>query len=187
MPRQCPIKQVELTRQLGNMNVQKPPITDSGNTFIAGALVYITAAALAVVPSDGVLCYGQTPDKSHTATELPPDILPRPIGEGELHYPFSPLEAEFDINLAVVSAGVPVTGATAQTLAAVTVGTQYGIALATSGAYSGQQFLDPTEVTALLFTVVEKYAVNPTDGLAQASDDYNPRVRVKIIPSKIQN
>lgn len=186
MPRQIPLLAVELTRQLGNMNVQKPPITDGGNTFLAKALVYITAGALAAIPSDGVLCYGQTPDKSHTATELPPEILPRPVGEGELHYPFSPLEAEFEINLAVVTAGEPVVGATAQTLAAVAVGTQYGIAIATSGVHAGKQFLDPTETTALLFQVVAKDLPAP-DGLPQASDDYNPRVRVKIIPSKIQN
>jgi len=186
MARQIPLLAVDLVRQFGNMNVQKPPVPDAGNTFIKGALVYIVAGALAAIPSDGVLCYGQTPDKSHTATELPPDILPRPVGEGELHYPFSPLDAEFEINLAVVTAGAPVIGATAQTLAAVVVGGQYGITIATTGQYAGLQFLDPTEVTALLFQVVA-IDVKAPDGQTQASDDYNPRVRVKIIPSKIQN
>lgn len=186
MPRQIPLLAVDLTRQFGNMNVQKPPITDGANTFIRNALVYITAGALAAIPADGVLCYGQTPDKSHTATEGPPDTLPRGLGEGELHYPFSPLDAEFEINLAVVTAGVPVIGATAQTLAAVVVGGVYGITIATSGQYAGLQFLDPTETTATLFQVTAIDLKAP-DGLAQAADDYNPRVRVKIIPSKIQN
>lgn len=185
MPRQIPLLLPELVRQFGNMNVQKPPVTDGGNTFLAKALVYITAGALAAIPTDGVLCYGQTPDKSHTATELPPEILPRPIGEGELHYPLSLLDAEFEINLAALSANAPVMGATAQTLAAVAIGGVYGIATATSGPYAGFQFLDPTEVTATLFQVVAIPA-NP-DGTPQATDDYNPRVRVKIIPAKIQN
>lgn len=186
MPNQIPLLMPDLVRQFGNMNVQKPPVTDGSNTFLAKALVYIASGALAVIPTDGVLCYGQTPDKSHTATELPPEILPRPVGEGELHYPFSPLDAEFEINLAELSSNAPVTGASAATLADVEVGVAYGISTATSGPYAGMQFLTPSETTATLFIVTSKDVLAP-NGQVQAADDYNPRVRVKIIPAKIQN
>lgn len=182
---QIPLRMPDLIKQFGNMNVQKPPITDGSNTFLAQALVYITSAALAAIPTAGVLCYGQTPDKSHTSTERAPDILPRPTGEGELHYPFSPLDAEFEINIAALSANAPVIGASAKVLADVVVGTAYGIATATSGPYAGMQFLDPTETTNTLF-IVTAIPAKP-DGSAQAAADFNPRVRVKIIPSKIQN
>lgn len=185
MPSQIPLLMPDLVKQFGNMNVMKPPVSDGSNTFLAKALVYITAGALAAIPTDGVLCYGQTPDKSHTSTELPPEILPRPVGEGELHYPFSPLDAEFEISVAALSSNAPVTGASAKTLADVTVGTAYGIATATSGAYAGFQFLDPTETSATLF-IVTSIPKGP-NGQDQATTDYNPRVRVKIIPAKIQN
>lgn len=180
MPKQIPLQQPDLVRQFGNMNVQKPAISDGGNTFLARSLVYITGGALAAIPTAGVLCYGITPDKSHTSTERAPEILPRPFGEGELHYPFSPLDAEFEINLAALSANAPVIGAAAQTLAAISVGTAYGINTATSGQYAGMQFLNPADTTNTLLIVVGIPA-------GQASDDYNPRVRVKIVPSKIQN
>jgi len=169
----------DLTRQFGNMNVMRPAVTDGSNTFRAYALLSLVAGVLTLIPSDGVLCYGQTPDKSHTSTEGPPEILPRPAGEGENHYCFSPLDAQFEINVGVVTAGVPVIGASAAKPADVVIGGVYGIATATSGQYSGFQFLDPTETTATLFSVVSF-----VDQVL--SDDYNGRVRVKIIPSKIQ-
>lgn len=175
MARQAPILQPELVRISGNMFQQKPVAPDSTNTFKAGTLVYLVAGVLTLIPSDGVLIYGQTPDISHGSTEIPPQAL-----FGENHYVFSPLDGEIEINVGVVSAGALVIGSSAAKPSDVTIGTQYGIALATSGTYAGIQFLDPTEVTALLFQVTSM-----VDGVL--SDDYNGRVRVKIIPSKIQN
>lgn len=157
------------------MNVQKPIAPDSANTFKAGSLVYLVAGVLTLIATDGVLCYGQTPDISHAATEIPPQAF-----FGENHYCFSPLDAEFEINVGAVSANALVIGASAQTIAAVTLGAVYGIATPTSGTYAGIQVLDPTDTTNTLFQVV-----GFVDGVL--SDDYNGRVRVKIIPSKIQN
>lgn len=180
MPRQAPILMPDLVRQFGNMNVQKPAVSDSSNTFKARALVYLASGVLAIVPTDGVLCYGITPDKSHTSTETVPEILPRPLGEGENHYVFSPLDAEFEINVGSLSSNELIIGASAETPADVVIGTKYGIATATSGDYAGYQVLDPTDTTNLIFQVVAK--------VDQVLDtDYNGRVRVKIIPSCIQN
>lgn len=175
MARQAPILQPEMVRTAGNMFYQKPIAPDSTNTFKAGTLVYLVAGVLTLVPTDGVLVYGQTPDISHAATEIPPQAL-----FGENHYVFSPLESEIEINLGTLSGTAIVIGASAAKPADVVVGTQYGIAVPTTGTYAGIQFLDPTEVTALLFQVV-----GIPDGVL--TDDQNGRVRVKIIPSKIQN
>lgn len=169
-----------LVRQFGNMNVQRPPVSDGGNTFKANALVKLASGALALVATDDVVCYGQTPDKSHASTDTVPETLPRGPGEGENHYVFSPLDAEFEINLGSLSGTAIVTGASAAKPADVVIGGVYGIATPTTGTWAGFQFLDPTETTATLFQVV-----GFVDGVL--SDDQNGRVRVKIIPSKIQN
>lgn len=180
MARQTPILVPDMCRVAGNMFIQKPVAPDSSNSFKAGALLYLVSGVLTLIPSDGVLIYGQTPDIQHASTDLPPTILPRPVGEGENHYVFGPEGAEFEINIGALSSNALVIGSSAKVLADVTLGTQYGIATPTSGAYAGIQVLDPTETSALLFQVT-----GFVDGTL--STDYNPRVRVKIIPSKIQN
>lgn len=172
----APILMPDLVRQFGNMFVQKPIASDGANTFKAGAFVYLVAGVLTLVPSDGVLVYGQTPDKSHAATEYPPEAI-----FGENHWVFSPLDAEFEINVGVVTAGALVVGeaGNAAQVEDVVLGGAYGIATATSGAHAGFQFLDPTETAATLF-IVTGFVDNVT------STAYNGRVRVKIIPSKVQ-
>lgn len=166
----------DLTRQLGNMNVQKPPVSDGANSFLAYALVYITAGALAVVPTAGVLCYGQTPDKSHTATEGQPDA---PFGQN--HYPFDPRLAEFEINIGHADGTDVHVGAagSAKQRSDVSIGTKYGILTPTTGTYAGVNFLDPTNTTDDFFEVV-----GFVDGTA--ATDYNPRVRAKLIEAVIQ-
>lgn len=173
--RQAPILAPYLARQFGNMNVQRPPMPDGSNTFLAGSLLYLSAGVLTLIATGGVLCYGQTPDKSHLATDTVPTVL-----FGENHYCFSPLDAEFEINVGALSTNALVIGNSAQTPANVVIGTQYGIATATAGAYAGLQFLDPTNTSNLLFEVVAK-----VDGVLDT--DQNGRVRVKIVPATIQN
>lgn len=171
-----PILAPELVRQFGNMFVQKPITPDAANTFAANRFVTVTAGALVLVATDGVLVYGITPDASKVSTDTVPNAF-----FGENHYVFSPLDAEFEINVGTLSGTALVVGeaSSATTPAAVTLGASYGIATPTTGTYAGYQVLDPTEVTATLFTVV-----GFVDGVA--STDYNGRVRVKVIPSKIQ-
>jgi hypothetical protein len=171
-----PILVPELVRQFGNMFVQKPIASDSSNTFKAGSLVTLTAGVLVLVATDGVLVYGQTPDISHAATESVPQAL-----FGENHWVFSPLDAEFEINVGHLSSNALVVGAanSAKTPGDVVLGGQYAIATATSGAYAGFQVLDTTDTTNKLFVVT-----GFVDGVA--STDANGRVRVKILPSCIQ-
>lgn len=176
MARQASILMPELKRQFGNMNIQRPPVSDSSNTFLAKSLVYLSSGALAAIATAGVLCYGQTPDGSHLATDAVPAVL-----FGENHYVFSPLDAEFEINVGAVASSTDVqVGAGAKTPGDVVIGTKYGIYVPTTGIYAGVQFLDPTNTSNLLFQVVGK-----VDNVLDT--DYNGRVRVKIVPSTIQN
>ena len=180
MARQASILKPDLVRTAQNLFVQKPVVGDSSNTFGPNTLVTITGGVLVLVATAGLLVYGITPDGSKTSTQLPPDILPRPVGEGENHWVFSPLDGELEINVGSLSANALVTGPSAAKPSDVTIGAQYGIATATSGTYAGYQFLDPTNTTQKLFQVTCF-----VDGVL--SDDQNGRVRCKLIPSTIQN
>lgn len=177
---QSPILMPDLVRTPNNLFVQKPVVGDASNTFLARALLTITSGALVLVATGGILCYGITPDQSHAPTDGLPTILPRGLGEGENHYLFSLMDGEIEINVGALSSNALVIGSSAQTPANVTIGAQYGIATATSGAYSGMQFLDPTNTSNKLFQVT-----GFVDGVG--SGDYNGRVRAKLIPSTIQN
>lgn len=171
----------ELTRTSGNMFVQKGPVLDSTNSFKANALVTMTAGVLVLVATAGVLVYGQTPDVQHTAAEA---LTPPAALFGENHYVFDLSGGVVTINVGALSSGALVTGAdlpglTPKTIANVTLGSSYGIATATSGAYTGFQVLDPTNTANLLFTVV-----GFRDDVL--TTDYNGRVLVKIVPATIQ-
>lgn len=172
-----PIIMPRLVRQFGNMQQQKPPISDGGNSFLAGSLVVISSAVLAAVATAGVLVYGWSPDESHTSTQKPPDVF-----FGENHYPFQLDEnAEIELNVGTVSANALVVGQanSAVQRSAAVVGTSYGIARATTGTYSGYQVLDTSNTTNLFF-VVTGYPDQ------SAAADYNGLVRAKIVPACLQ-
>lgn len=172
-----PIIMPRLVRQTGNMQTQKPPISDGGNSFLAGSLVVISSAVLIAVATAGVLVYGWSPDESKLSTDKPPTAF-----FGENHYPFLLDEnAELEVNVGTVSANALVVGAanTAKQQSDAVIGTSYGIARATSGTYSGYQVLDPTNTTQL-FWVVTGFPDNT------AAADYNGLVRVKILKVCLQ-
>lgn len=174
MANQAPILLPYLSRQLGNMNIMKGVVSDGGNSFLTQSFVYITGGNLAVVPTAGVLVYGQTPNPSQLSTSYAPVTL-----YGQNHWCFTPLDAEFDINCGALSANAVVIGSGSQAQSTAVIGTSYGIATATAGTYSGYQFLDTTNTSQLLFTVVG-YPANTSPS------DYNGRVRVRVITSCIQ-
>lgn len=177
MANQAPILLPYLSRQLGNMNTMKGVVSDGGNTFLRQSFVYISGGNLTLVASQGVLVYGQTPNPSQLSTSYAPVTL-----YGQNHWCFSPLDAEFDINCGALSGGATgslVIGSSSQPQSAAVIGTSYGIATATTGTYAGYQFLDTTNTTQLLFTVVGYPA-------RTATTDYNGRVIVRVITSCIQ-
>lgn len=172
-----PIIMPRLVRQFGNMQAQKAPISDGGNSFLAGSLVVISSAVLAAVATAGVLVYGWSPDESKTATQKPPDSF-----FGENHYPFTLDEsAELEMNVGTISTNALVVGAanSAVQQSSAVIGTSYGIGRATTGTYSGYQVVDTSNTTNLVFTVV-----GFPDNTAAA--DYNGLVRVKIVKACLQ-
>lgn len=172
----APLLQPAIVRQFGNMQVQKPPVSDGSNDFLAGSFVKLSSGNLAACATDDVVCYGWCPDKSHAPTDMPPEAL-----YGENHWPFSPDDnAEFEINI-TSGAGTFGQANSAPQRSAVSIGSSYGILRMTSGVHNGKQFLAADDTTNTLFTVV-----GWVDGVNGAADTYNPRVRVKVIKSKIQ-
>lgn len=166
-----------LVRQSGNMEIQKPPVSNGGNSFLAGSFVVISSSILAAVATAGVLCYGWVPDVSHLSTDQPPVTF-----YGQNHYPFNPSPgAEFELNVGTLSSNALVVGQanSAVQQSAAVIGTSYGIARATSGTYSGYQVLDTSNTTNLIFTVLGY----PDNTL---STDYNGLVRVKLVAATIQ-
>lgn len=169
-----------LARQFGNMQQQKPPISNGSNSFLARSLVVISSGVLAAVASAAVLCYGWSSDESKGTTGI--GIQPPQAFFGPNHYPFQLDEnAELIINVGTVSSNALVVGQanTAKQQSDAVIGTSYGIARATSGTYSGFQVLDPTNTTQLFF-VVTGYPdfTSPTD--------YNGLVRVKLLKAVLQ-
>jgi hypothetical protein len=184
MANQAPILQPYLVRQFGNMNVSRPPVSNANNAFPASVFVQLDGSQnLQIVPSSYgqlELIYGWTPDKSHLSTDIPPVTL-----FGQNHYPFSPLDAEFEINTGTLTStgtGDLVLGSAASP-GLVVLGGKYGISTATTSVttpYANYQVLDPTITSYPVFEVV-----GFVDGVA--STDWNGRVRVKVIPAQISN
>jgi hypothetical protein len=192
MPRQTPISQPKLVRQSGNLNTQKPPISNSTNKILAGDLVYITGGALARVPTDGVLAYGFSPGAAVATTATPPESLPMGVGSAGQLYPFDLSDqAEIEINIGSLSANAVASAVASD----VTIGTAYGVCIPTSGTLGrtltnqgttlGTQILDVTDTTNTLL-VVTGFVETQDPDTPVLSDDLNPRVRCKIIASKLQ-
>lgn len=157
-----------------NRCVQKPPLGDGSNSFIKSSLVYISSGVLAAVATDGVLVYGMSPDGSHTSGQKFPEGAPF----GELHYPFDLNDVVLQIQVTDGSATFGSGGPT-WTGASLAVGNKYALIRPTSGSQSGMQFLDSSDTTNTLFEVV---GLHPQS----ATDDKNPLVLVKVLPTKIQ-
>lgn len=170
---------------------QKDPITEAASqSFTDGHLLYTSGTGASTViqkcASDAVLCYGMAARDAYTATTgsvvQPPNSI-----HGAKHYPFDVRDRIIEINISNSSASGAQTGTTSGVTwagggtggVALAPGQQYGLITHTSGTYSGQQFLDVSDTTNLLFEIV---GLSPN----QETTDNNPRVLVKIIPTKIQ-
>lgn len=172
--------------------VQKDAVAEAAaQTWLKDTLVYLTSAAgvpvLNKVVSSGILVYGQSPDPSvgTGGVSTPPTKL-----FGTNHFCFDVRDRIIEINAAAGTAG-GAGGTGIGTTAGVTwagggtggvalaAGQQYGIYVPASGTYANYQFLDVQNTGTLLFEVV---ALAP----GQAITDNNPRIWVKVIPTKIQ-
>lgn len=176
------IRRPYLIQQYGNMNTQRQPVPDGSNAFTAGDLVQVSSGNLQVVPATSAtattqLVWGQTPDNSHLATDIPPAVF-----FGENHYCFDLTDAIIEMNITNGSAGVgdatTNNGAAGPQLSALVIGASYGIRLDAVN-YVGVQMVDTAATTNTLVTCV---GIAPNQSLA----DYNGRGLFKIPKAKIQ-
>lgn len=171
---QAVIKRAEITRTLGNMFVQKGPVTDAANTLVGGDLVKIAAGALVRIATNEVLLFGQVLDKSHASTDIPPEAF-----FGENHYVIDPRDCILEINIGAANGADVQTGTTGKNVTDLVLGTSYEVYVPTTGTYTGYPFLDPTASVVPLFIWVGR-----VDG--QQDTDANTRVLVKPVPTTIQ-
>lgn len=140
---------------------RSPYITRVALSAPVGSTITFSSANLAnaglrAVKTGEVLACGLVPDVSNTdlndhSVNPPYDL------HGQNHWPFDLHGLQFLINIAALSSGAAVIGQAngGKQLSSVVVGSTYGIATATTGTYAGYQFLDPTNTSNLLMTVVE--------------------------------
>ena len=178
------IRRPVLLQQSGNLNIQRPPIADGANVFVAGDLVQINASGqLQLVPntSNGTaltkLVWGQTPDGSKLATDIPPVAF-----FGENHYCFDPTDAIFEMNITNTAGGVgdAVTnnGNAGPALSAVLIGASYAIKTDCAN-FVGVQMINISDTTNTMMTII---GIAPN----QTTADFNGRVLAKIPKNQIQ-
>lgn len=164
------------------MHIQRNPVPDGANAFRAGDLVQISAGVLLLVPNTTAtattqLVWGQTPDDSKLATDVPPVAF-----FGENHYCFSVEDATIEMNITNAAGGVGDAtvnnGAAGPQLSAVTLGAVYGIRT-DAATYVGVQMVDVGNTTN---TLVQVIGISPN----QTTADYNGRVLVRIPRAKLQ-
>lgn len=166
-----PISMPFLERRRDNLQIQKGVQPNhASTTFPARSFVRLTSGVLVPCATAAVLCYGWSIDRSHLATEMPPDAL-----FGIYHWPFDLKDTQFIMNITDGSGNIGQANAAPQ-LSAAAIGTSYGIH---RNATTGFQMLNVADTTTLFATVVAWYP-------NQASTDYNGKVIVEILPAVIQ-
>ena len=164
-----PIRMPFFERRKDNLHIQKSVQPNGATAFPAHSFVYIASGILVPVLTAGVLCYGWSPDKSHAATDRPPDAL-----YGVNHWPFDPSQSQYVMNITDGTGHIG-QAAGAPQLSEAVVGTSYGLFRDANG----YQMLDVDNTTNLFAKVV---ALCPN----QALTDYNGLVLVEILPAVIQ-
>lgn len=185
MATQAPISRPYLWQSPGTpFATTLPAITDGGNTFSNNQFVKVSSGALAAYVADDTAIYGLTPDASHTSTSEP---YTAPYGE--FHNPIALAGQTFLMNITDGSGNV---GSGSTTLANVSIGSLYSARyLATlDTSCVAIDASDSGSATKHIFKVVAKFQSTATGGAfpnGDATDDYNGRVMVQVIPSAIQS
>jgi hypothetical protein len=160
-------------------------LPNGANTFAAGSIVVFDGMNLAKIASQAVLACGISPDASQTA-----NVISAPYAlKADRHWPFSIAGLQFLINIGHLNGTDVHVGAAggAKQLSDVAIGTSYGVAVPTTGTYAGIPFLDPTNTTQLLLTVVDKPTVFINPESKQTAATYNAQVLVEVISTCVQN
>lgn len=161
-----------------------PALSDSSNSFSYSQFVKVSSGALAAYVADDTAIYGLTPDASHTATTEPYEAP-----YGQFHNPIALSGQTFLMNITDGSGNV---GSGSTTLNDVSIGTLYSARyLATlDTSCVAIDASDTGTATKHIFKVVGKFQSTATGGAfpnGDATDDYNGRVMVQVIPSAIQS
>lgn len=162
-------------------------LTTPVGTTLSFTAAYLGNAGLHAVATAGVLACGICPDASVVPAQAPP--TPPTALYGDRHWPFNLVGTQFQMNIAAFSGGGAVVGQanSAKQLSSITVGSTYGIATATTGTYAGYQFLDPTNTSNLLLTVVDIPSLGGVGISPQTSATYNGIVTVQIATNLLQS
>lgn len=188
----APIRPVVDLQYSGNSNPvfrEKRDSNAGANAFNAYTFVKLTSGFLAVNASTDVLTWGLTIQPSAASTDVPP---------AQVYYPYTsawvlnPTGVLFVINITDGSGNI---GSGTTTQGDVTVGTQYGLRVLTSGTYSGYSFLDAANTTNKFFQVEGYYSRTGYQGASTSlgtvypdgdlSTDKNGRVIVSLLPAVI--
>jgi hypothetical protein len=173
------VTQPRLTRQNGNMNIQRGPMpSDQTAVFKIGALTKIVSGLVVVSVTADTIIWGQAAGKTPLTADKPPVVIPAHPTVANPAWVFDLSNgAELIMNVGAISGTALVIGASAKLTSDVTIGAQYGLAVPTTGTYAGVCVLDPTNTTQKLFTVV---------ALIDDNTYYNGRVRVRVLDTAIQ-
>jgi hypothetical protein len=165
-----PIRMPFMERRKDNLAIQKQVQADGATAFPARSFVKLAAGVLTPCVTADVVCYGQSPDSSHLATDIPPVAL-----FGRNHWCWDPVQTQFIVNI-TSGAGLIGQANGAPQLSAVSIGTQYGLY---RDATTFMQMLKTDDTTNKFFTVI---AIYPNQSLT----DYNGLVLVELVPTIIQ-
>lgn len=179
MATQATIQMPILNRQTNNMNIQRGPMpAKQTDTFLLGALVKNVSGEIQVAATADTAIWGLAAGKTPLTADKPPTVIPAHPTVANPVWAFDLSNgAELIMNVGAISANALVVGASAKTTADVTLGTAYGLGVATSGTYAGYPVVDPTNTTQDMFVVLEK--IDP-------STVYNGRVRVRVLEAALQ-
>jgi hypothetical protein len=154
-------------------------LSDGSNTIAAQSFVKVSSGDLAAYQADDTAIYGLMTDASTTAT-TEPYLSPN----GQYHAPLALAGQQFKMNITDGSGNV---GSGSTTVNDVTIGSLYSARyLATvDTSCLAIDASDSGTATKHIFRVEAK-CVAPTFQDGDATDDYNGRVIVSVIPSAIQ-
>lgn len=164
-----------LERRRDNLHITKPVQPNGATQFLGHSFVKLASGVLIAVATDDQICYGWCPEPSFLTTDKPPTSL-----YGVNHWPHEIKDCQFVLNITDTSGHVGQSTGAPQ-LSAVAIGGRYGIYRATSGLYSGVQFLNVSQTTGVnqFFEVVALYP-------NQSVNDYNGLVLCEVVKEATQ-
>lgn len=181
----CPILLPFPRRQQGNMAIaissQDGLPNGNSNTFLRQTFVKMSSGNIIAVATGDITAFAFALGASISTAQA---ALGAPYYRfGDHHWPLQLAGLQFLINVTDNSGHVGEDDGAPQ-LSEVSIGAEYGIYRWTSGTYTAYQALNVDDTSTKLFRVIDK-PLEPTDGIVQTADTYNPMVLVQVKDSCI--